>query len=43
VLFLGVLGALVFGVRSSLRVGAHRELRWILYLFAAFLLYTGYR
>jgi len=44
VLFLGVLGALVFrGVFIGAGAVLIENFSWILYLFAAFLLYTGYR
>ena len=44
VLFLGVLGALVFrGVFIAAGSVLIASFSWVLYLFAAFLLYTGYR
>lgn len=44
VLFLGVLGALVFrGVFIAAGAVLIQNFAWILYVFAAFLLYTGYR
>ena len=44
VLFLGVLGALVFrGIFIAAGALLIENFAWILYLFAAFLLYTGYR
>ena len=44
VLFLGVLGALVFrGIFIALGAVLIDQFSWILYLFAAFLLYTGWR
>lgn len=43
VLFLGVLGALVFrGIFIALGAVLIDNFSWILYVFAAFLLYTGY-
>ena len=43
VLFLGVLGALVFrGIFIALGAVLIDQFSWILYVFAAFLLYTGY-
>lgn len=44
VLFLGVLGALVFrGIFIAAGAVLIQNFAWILYLFAAFLLYTGYK
>lgn len=44
VLFLGVLGALVFrGIFIAAGAVLIQNFAWILYVFAAFLLYTGYR
>lgn len=44
VLFLGVLGALVFrGIFIAIGAVLIENFAWVLYLFAAFLLYTGYR
>ncbi len=44
VLFLGVLGALVFrGIFIAAGAVLIQNFSWILYVFAAFLLYTGYR
>ncbi|GAA4622879.1 TerC family protein [Cellulomonas oligotrophica] len=44
VLFLGVLGALVFrGIFIAGGAALIESFGWVLYLFAAFLLYTGYR
>ncbi|WJZ68399.1 TerC family protein [Kocuria rosea] len=44
VLFLGVLGALVFrGIFIAAGAVLIQHFSWILYVFAAFLLYTGYR
>lgn len=44
VLFLGVLGALVFrGIFIGLGAVLIENFTWVLYLFAAFLLWTGYR
>jgi tellurite resistance protein TerC len=44
VLFLGVLGALVFrGIFIAAGSAIIASAGWVLYLFAAFLLYTGYR
>ena len=44
VLFLGVLGALVFrGIFIAAGAVLIDQFSWILYLFAAFLLYTGYK
>lgn len=44
VLFLGVLGALVFrGIFIAAGAVLIEHFTWILYVFAAFLLYTGYR
>ncbi|RAX49082.1 tellurium resistance protein TerC [Arthrobacter sp. AQ5-05] len=44
VLFLGVLGALIFrGVFIAAGAVLIQNFAWILYVFAAFLLYTGYR
>ncbi|MGY6499051.1 MAG: TerC family protein [Microcella sp.] len=44
VLFLGVLGALVFrGIFIAAGAVLIDQFSWILYVFAAFLLYTGYR
>lgn len=44
VLFLGVLGALVFrGIFIAVGAVLIQNFAWILYVFAAFLLYTGYR
>ncbi|MGD6978067.1 MULTISPECIES: TerC family protein [Citricoccus] len=44
VLFLGVLGALVFrGIFIAAGAVLIQHFTWVLYVFAAFLLYTGYR
>ncbi len=44
VLFLGVIGALIFrGIFIAAGAVLIQNFSWILYLFAAFLLYTGYR
>lgn len=44
VLFLGVVGALVFrGIFIALGAALIYQFSWILYLFAAFLLYTGFK
>ncbi|GAA2174879.1 TerC family protein [Arthrobacter parietis] len=44
VLFLGVLGALIFrGIFIAAGAVLIQNFAWILYIFAAFLLYTGYR
>lgn len=44
VLFLGVLGALIFrGIFIAAGAVLIQNFAWVLYIFAAFLLYTGYR